>query len=155
MKAMTNLLKVSLPLVLFTLLCLNPVALFAESREEIKEKIVKDLGLTEEQQAKFSEHRKNTDARHKELKQALRKSEKELREELAKYNADQANIQALAATVKNTQAQMLDARIKDITALKSILTQEQFEKLQQKAKARAENMKAKREGLKKAFMEHE
>jgi len=161
---MTNLLKVSLPIAMMTLLCFNPVALFAqpqppkgdkeENREAIKEKIVKELGLTEKQQAKFSEHRKNTAAKHKELRQTLRESEKQLREELAKYVADQAKIQTLAATVKKAQAELVDSRIADITALKSILTKEQFEKFQQKAKARAEDMKAKKGDLKEAFLKH-
>ncbi|OIO36909.1 MAG: hypothetical protein AUJ74_00525 [Candidatus Omnitrophica bacterium CG1_02_44_16] len=160
----TNFLKISLPIAMITFLCFMPVALFAqvqpqqsdknENREAIKDKIVKDLGLTEEQQAKFSEHHKNTAAKHKELRRAVRESEKQLREELAKYDADQGKIQAVAATVKKAQAELIDNRITDITALKSILTKEQFEKLQQKAKTRAETMKAKRGDLKESFMKH-
>jgi len=162
-KTITNFLKVSLPVTMIALLCFSPVALFAqpqqqgdkeESREAIKEKIVKELGLTEEQQAKFSEHRKNTGAKHKESRQTLRESEKQLMEELAKYDSDQAKINTLAATIKKNQAETIDSRIADITVLKSILTKEQFEKLQQKAKARREAMKAKKGDPEEAFMKH-
>ena len=110
-------------------------------RKALKEEITKELGLTEEQQAQLGEARKANQEAVKGLLESLKTARTGLREELAKYDSDPAKVQALAATVKDIQNKMIDQRIASVSKIKTVLTAEQFGKLQEKSKTIMEKRK--------------
>ncbi|MGE5280406.1 MAG: Spy/CpxP family protein refolding chaperone [Deltaproteobacteria bacterium] len=116
-----------------------------------KAALMKELGLSEEQEAQLAQMRQANRAEAKTLREAVQAAQKSLREALGRYDADPATIQTLAAEVKAAQAQMVDHRVASVTQLKTILTAEQFAKLQEKAKERREAFKNGAEGSKAGF----
>lgn len=107
---------------------------WGKSGEGRKAELFKELNLTAEQEAKLAEHRKQNRAEAEQRFTAIKEAREKLREELDKPTSDMAVVQASANTIKQSQAQMVDHRIKSILQLKEVLTPEQFQKFQEKAK---------------------
>ncbi|MEE9487669.1 MAG: periplasmic heavy metal sensor [Candidatus Brocadiales bacterium] len=93
---------------------------------------VKELGLTDEQQAEFREHLADSSGQMKEMRKLLRDKRLNLRDELRKYDSDQNKIAQITSEIKALQAQFIDNRVASTLKLKEILTQEQFKKVQEK-----------------------
>lgn len=134
-------LLVALTAVLFALTCFSQSS-YSENKEggedcgkphqERMEKMINELGLTEEQvtamKAYKEEHRENSKTQRQEMK-SLRQS---LKTELEKAEPDQAVIDSISTELKNAQAAMIDQRIESILGMKKILTPEQFATFQEK-----------------------
>ncbi len=140
-----------LPLVMagFLTILLGASSGFAEDKapsEKKKGEFFKELNLTAEQEAKLAEYRKQNKAEAEQSFTAMKEAREKLREELDKPTSDMAVVQNLANTIKEGQAKMVDHRIKTIVQLKEVLTPEQFQKFQEKAKEKMKSMKGKRGG---------
>lgn len=95
---------------------------------------VEGLGLTEEQQKKMDVHRQSAMEEAKMLMEQIRLKKEEIGVELQKETLDMDKINALQSEMKTLMAQKEDHRLKGILEMRDILTQEQFQKLQEKGK---------------------
>jgi Spy/CpxP family protein refolding chaperone len=93
---------------------------------------VKELGLTDEQQAEFRGHLADSSGQMIEMRKLLRDKRLNLRDELRKYDSYPNKIAQITSEIKTLQAQFVDNRVASTLKLKEILTQEQFKKFQEK-----------------------
>jgi Spy/CpxP family protein refolding chaperone len=118
--------------------------------KEMKAQIAKELNLTPEQEKKLEENRKVQREQMANLLKALKEKQEKLQEALNNPAAKKTTVEPLASEIKSLQAQLFDARISGIFAVKEILTPEQFAKFQQMAEkskeARAGHLRQKRMG---------
>lgn len=105
-----------------------------ERRKEHRKDIVQELNLTQEQQDRLAESRKQNQAARKETFAALKETRGRLWQELGKANPDQKEVDRLSAEVKALQARALDNQVRSITSIRSILMPEQYEKFQNRVK---------------------
>jgi Spy/CpxP family protein refolding chaperone len=110
---------------------------------ERREKLVKELGLTDEQKEKMDRFREEKKEEKKELHQALRGKQKELREELQLYDSNMGKVKSLASEIKRLQGKLIDLRVESIENVKSVLTEEQYKKFIAKTKKFRNKMKNK------------
>ncbi|MFH1868117.1 MAG: Spy/CpxP family protein refolding chaperone [Candidatus Omnitrophota bacterium] len=106
-----------------------------EKMKKMRGDMVKELGLTPEQQEEFMKYREENFGKKKELMTSMRNIREELKVELEKYAQDDARIEALVLELKSLQSQLIDSRVTGIKNLKSILTQEQYEKFKEKTRS--------------------
>ena len=107
---------------------------YKEKVMEKREKILDELGLTDEQKEEMTRLRKANGKKKKETRAALKEKKKELRKELERYDSDTRKVSGLAADIKELQGALIDTRVSSIIDTKSILTKEQFEKFTEKTK---------------------
>jgi Spy/CpxP family protein refolding chaperone len=116
-----------------------------DNRCQIKEEIIiKELGLTEEQQAMLKKHREACRTQAKQMKESLKTNRLNLRRELGKYDTNPDEIERISSEMKNKQAQLIDHRVASILKVKEILNPEQFEQFRSKIK----ELREKRRGFK-------
>ena len=106
-----------------------------QGKTERSEKISKELGLNEEQQAALKTHFDAKKEKLKELRTSLKSAREdlksareELKEELKKYNSDSKEIEKIITQMKKIQAKQIDYRVENFITMKQILTEEQFSK---------------------------
>ncbi len=117
---------------------------------QIKEEIIsKEIGLTEEQQAKLKNHRETCRTQAKQMRKSLKSYRLNLRNELGKYDSNPEEIERISSEIKNQQAQLIDHRVASILKVKEILTPEQFEQFRAKMK----ELREKRGGIKRGCRE--
>jgi len=95
-------------------------------------KLTKDLGLTKEQEGTLESQRKEFRDKNKELRERMMEKSKELKEELDKPAVDNAKVNRITEDIKNITGEKITNRVNKITAMKKVLTPEQYQKLQQK-----------------------
>ena len=71
----------------------------------------------------------------------MREKREALRAELEKYNHDPAKVSALIDEITALQKAALEKRVEGVVGIKQILTEEQFNQLQEKMKAKMEEHK--------------
>jgi len=96
------------------------------------DQIMSELNLTAEQQEQIKQFHETMRTGGKQAFEKMRTNEKALREELEKYDSDMNKINGLVEELTAQHKDMLEHRVEGILFMKRILTQEQFEKLQQK-----------------------
>ena len=106
------------------------------NKKEISAKLVEELGITPEQEAKLKEQRKEFMGKNKELKKNMRARRKELKRELEKPNIDRVKVEKIIADINNLTGEKLKNRVDKIISMKNILTPEQFKKLRDKTKGK-------------------
>lgn len=106
-----------------------------------KERIFKELNLTQEQQKKLEENRKAQGEEIAKLRATIKEKQTKLQEELKSPSVTRATVEPLVNEIKSLQAQLIEHRINGIFAVKEILTPEQFAKFQQMTEKRQENRK--------------
>lgn len=99
---------------------------------EMKQKMVKELGLTPEQDKKLEENRTAQREQMKGLREAIKANKTALDEAMKKPGVTRAEVEPIVTEMKALNAKMLDQRIDGIFAVKQILTPEQFAKFQEK-----------------------
>lgn len=105
------------------------------------EEMVKELGLTEEQQKKIEEHKKTMMEKAKALREEIQQKKEAIGAELQKEQLDMEKINVLQAEIKALIAQREDGRLKGILEMREILTLEQFQKLHEKMGKHARRFK--------------
>ncbi len=106
-----------------------------------KDRLIRELNLTTEQQSRLEENRKVQREEMKKLHEAVREKYAKLQEALKNPAVTREGVQPIANEMKSLQAQLIDSRINGIFAVKQILTPEQFARFQQMAQKRQENRK--------------
>lgn len=89
------------------------------------------MDLSEEQQTELEQSRAIYHDEIKKMARRIRELRRELREELAKDNLDEAKIENLKSELQNLQAEMTDMRVNGLMQVREILSKEQYEKLQE------------------------
>ena len=107
-----------------------------EGGYEGKGRMFKELNLTEEQQGQLEQNRKAQRQEMQKLHEAMKAKHAALQEALKNPAVTREDVQPIANEIKSLQAQLIDARINGIFAVKEILTPEQFVQFQQKAEKR-------------------
>jgi Spy/CpxP family protein refolding chaperone len=98
----------------------------------MEEKMAKELNLTADQQAKLKANKEAKAGNMKALHEAMKANREKFKEALKQPGVTKASMEPIVAETKSLQAQMVDQRVDSILAVKGILTQEQFEKFQNK-----------------------
>jgi len=96
--------------------------------------MIKQLGLTEEQQKQIREHHREQSEQQQALREQTKAKHRELAEELQKTDINESRVGQLAAELTTLAGQRIDARIQGILTMKNILTPEQFAQFQEKVK---------------------
>ena len=95
----------------------------------ISEKM-RELNLTPEQEKLLKDTKEAHRAEMKKALESLKEKRQELKTALAKPNVTKQDVAPIAAGINALQAELVDRRIDGILKVKSILTPEQFAKLQ-------------------------
>ena len=98
------------------------------------EEIIKELGLTPEQQQKLTEQRKDEKIQAEQLRQRMQDARDALSRELDKDQPDRRKVRALIREMKAVIGARLENKVDGILAMKSILTPEQMKILNEKTK---------------------
>lgn len=107
---------------------------FEQKAAERFDKTAKELGLTQDQIAQMKEIREQNKIKTKQIIEEIRKKDKAIDEELLKENYDRAVVNNLLQEIRQLSADMSQIRIDDKIKVRSILTQEQFSKIEQNKK---------------------
>lgn len=107
---------------------------FEQKAAERFYKTAKELGLTQDQIAQMKEIREQNKIKTKQIIEEIRKKDKAIDEELLKENYDRAVVNNLLQEIRQLSADMSQIRIDDKIKVRSILTQEQFSKIEQNKK---------------------
>lgn len=107
---------------------------FEQKAAEKFDKTAKELGLTQDQIAQMKEIREQNKIKTKQIIEEIRKKDKAIDEELLKENYDRAVVNNLLQEIRQLSADMSQIRIDDKIKVRSILTQEQFSKIEQNKK---------------------
>lgn len=105
------------------------------------EATINRLNLSAEQKEKIKALRQNQKQQMVGLHQSLKEARAKLKEHLDNPEATRESTAPLANDIKNILAQMVDQRVEGILAVKSILTPEQFNQLQQGRQKMRDNEK--------------
>lgn len=107
-----------------------------EQKEEMFEKIGAELGLTAKQSEQLKVQRKEKREERKTAGKEMRAKRKELKEELDKKEVDRAKVDTIISEISELQSSKLKEHVESILSIKEILTEEQFQKLRNKMKAK-------------------
>ncbi|MBN1794040.1 MAG: Spy/CpxP family protein refolding chaperone [Candidatus Omnitrophica bacterium] len=105
------------------------------------QKIMEELGLSPEQQVLIKEQHEALRGKQKEMRQAIQEKRKALRELLGSPEVNPAAANNLIDEITTLMNQQMRDRVDAILSMKDILTDEQFQKLQELHKERKEHWK--------------
>jgi Spy/CpxP family protein refolding chaperone len=97
--------------------------------EERHARMCKELGLSEEQSRQMKESFEQSKAKKTELYTVYKEKKTLLRTQLEAKDLDRAAVDRTVKELKEIQGQMLDDKVSSLLKTRSILTPEQFEKL--------------------------
>lgn len=112
------------------------VEMMRKKKDEMKAKMIKDLGLTEEQQQKLEDHRNKHRSQMEANKEVSENLHEQLKAELEKTEVDVAKIYSIHQQIKTLNNEEADHRLEGILEVRKILTAEQFKKFQEKTQGR-------------------
>ncbi|MCM8776410.1 MAG: Spy/CpxP family protein refolding chaperone [Candidatus Omnitrophica bacterium] len=107
---------------------------FGGRKEAMIEKIINELGLTDQQKTQIEQHRLQMKTQREKSHEEFFAKHKELRDELQKPEVDRAKIDQLITELSVLETRRLKDRVDGILAIRSILTPEQFSELHKKMK---------------------
>ena len=105
------------------------------------EKLAKDLNITDDQKAQLNEMMKEDMSRKKELRQTIREKMELIDEELLKENIDMNAVNQLAAEIQQTSADISRINIESKLKVRSVLSFEQYTKMEKNRKEMMANFK--------------
>jgi len=105
------------------------------------DKLTEELGLSPEQKTQLDAQREAFKSKNEAAWEKLKAKKEELRAELEKPTVDRAKVSAIIEDMKNLEGEKLNNRVDKILAMKSILTPEQFTKLQDKMQKKRKEFK--------------
>ena len=109
------------------------VPAFCETEAELTErfnKAAKELGLTQDQISQMKQIREQNKIKTKQIVQEIRNKDKAIDEELLKENYSRAVVNSLLQEIRQLSADMAQLRIDDKIKVRSILTPDQFIKIE-------------------------
>jgi len=118
-------------------------------KEERVQKIIDELGLTEEQVQQIKQNKIEHQEQAEILQEKMKQIHTAIRTELLKETSNEKTLKELADELKSVQAAMVDHRIESLLRLKDILTPEQFAQFTEKM----EQVKKRFSGVRKKIAE--
>ena len=116
------------------------------------EKMAKELGITDEQKDRLNAMMKEDMSRKKELREVIKQKMEAIDAELLKENIDMNAINALAAEIQQTSADISRINVESKLKVRSVLSFEQYTKMEQNRKEMMEKFKKEfKNDLEKAF----
>lgn len=116
------------------------------------EKIAKELNITDEQKAQLNEMMKVDMERKQELRKQVREKMDAISDELMKENIDMNAVNSIAAEVQQLSADISRINIESKLKVRSVLSFEQYTKMEQSRKEMMEKFKKEfKNDVKKAF----
>ncbi|MBO7610946.1 MAG: periplasmic heavy metal sensor [Elusimicrobia bacterium] len=120
--------------------------------EQNLEKIAKELNITDEQKAQMNEMMKVDMERKGELRKQVKEKMDAVTDELMKENVDMNAINAIAADIQQLSAEISRINVESKVKVRSILSYEQYTKMEQSRKEMMEKFnKEFKDEAKKAF----
>ena len=98
--------------------------------DKAKDAITRELNLSADQQSRLEQERTTSREAMEKLHSALKDKKRELQDAIAKPETTRQQVEPILAQIKKLQGDMTDKRADGIFAVKSILTPEQFAKLE-------------------------
>ena len=95
-----------------------------------KQDFMKQLNLSPEQKDQITKQQDMNKEKESALRDKMRAKRLELKQELEKPEVDTNKVNSIIVDVKTLMGEQLDLKVNNILAMKHILTQEQFKKLQ-------------------------
>ncbi|MBF0253244.1 MAG: Spy/CpxP family protein refolding chaperone [Candidatus Omnitrophica bacterium] len=102
---------------------------------EKMEKMMDELGLTDDQKTQLKSMREGNKEVHKALKEKMKANQEAIREELGKDVTDKAKIDSLINESAELYKQKMQGRIDNVLGMKSVLTAEQNAAMKEKMEA--------------------
>ncbi|MFH1379136.1 MAG: Spy/CpxP family protein refolding chaperone [bacterium] len=121
-------------------------------KDGMREKFIKKLDLSPEQQEQMKKQREAHRAQRKEINRKMKDLQDQLKTELNKEQVNSARVDGIASEMKGLQSSLVDQRIEAVLSMKNILTPEQYKKMQElkeKKKQGKKDIKGKKKGGKK------
>lgn len=115
--------------------------------------VMDELGLTAEQKEQMQEFHKQQGEKAKAIMETVRGKQRELRDELEKYDSDMKKVGALVDDLTTAHKQMLEQRVEGVVSMKKVLTKEQFAALNEKMHAEWEKRKEDRDAWRQKMRE--
>ncbi|MFH1355146.1 MAG: periplasmic heavy metal sensor [Candidatus Omnitrophota bacterium] len=112
-----------------------------DSSEKPGRRILQQLNLTGEQQAKLEENQAAQKLKMQASISKMKEAQAKLKEAIQDPKSTRITVEPLIKKIKEIQAQMIDNRTEGIFAAKEILTPEQFRQFQQIVEKRREGVK--------------
>ena len=100
--------------------------------ETMFDEFSEDLRLTDEQKEKLKSLKDAEREEFMKIKQTMKEKKDFLHKELQKYDHDQVAVDGIVKELLNLEEQMLKNKVNVMISMKSILSQEQFETMQEK-----------------------
>jgi len=122
-----------------------------EKHKDNKDTLAQELGLTEEQRVQMKALREDGKGDREAGRAAQEAINEKLRNEINKYDADSAKIQALIEESVNLHRGAMEMRVEKVAAVKKILSEEQFKVLQEKKESMKEGKGERRKEMKERF----
>lgn len=89
----------------------------------------RELGLSKEQQEQIQQKRREFQINTAGIREELKFAQQDLRAEMIKDSVDRTKIDSILSHISTLKQQMSEAAVQNLLAIRSILTQEQLEKL--------------------------
>jgi Spy/CpxP family protein refolding chaperone len=109
-------------------------------RENMEQKIDKELNLSAEQREQLKSFRADQQTVRQDIKKQLAEKRLAMKDELAKPESDKSIIDQLSADIKQLAGQGIDLHTAAMLKMKEVLTQEQFKKFLEIMEKRAKDM---------------
>ncbi len=106
----------------------------------------KDLNLTAEQKEKLKTYRESQKEKNQAVREQLKTKMQALHEAMTQPEVDQAKINGLVAEINTLKGQLFAQHVEGLLGMKEVLTQEQFNKLQERRQERKNGKHGKRHG---------
>ena len=120
-----------------------------DKHNKTKDAIASELNLSADQKTRLEQERTTHRNTMETLHNALKDKKRELQDAIAKPDVTRQQVEPILAEIKKLQSDMSDKRMDGIFAVKSILTAEQFAKLQTMKDKKMKNGHKKHEGKEK------
>jgi len=119
----------------------EPQHMHHQKMEKEFEKIAKELNITDDQKAKMNEMMKEDMLKKRELRQVIRQKMEAVDEELLKEKVDMNAVNSLAAEIQQASADISKINIESKLKVRSVLSFEQYTKMEQNRKQMMEKMR--------------
>lgn len=107
-------------------------------RGKIMKEVMREIGLTEEQEKTMKILREQGKGKRKKLRKDMRAKKIAIKMELNKKDSDKAELNRLADELAQTHKKLIDHRINRVLEMKKVLSPEQFELLTRKMEIKRE-----------------
>lgn len=115
-----------------------------DKKGKMMDAVMEEIGLTEEQQSKLAGLRESQKEGSRAIRSEMRAKHEEMKNELDKPVSDNKKVEQLVNDMTDLYRQKTNNRVKGVLDIKSVLTPEQFQLLNEKMEAEKKTWKGSR-----------